>query len=577
MKLHAIKLVLLFAWCLLPLSLTADDVKVTVEIDDVDRLRAKTPIKGVITILHEEASKVDIGSFSIDGKPLKVEFVKDVKLSSDSSAILSSYRFTLEGKSKGIYLLPKILVHVGDNDFITVPFTYTVSNDPSAVKQNSGNPSTPTVGSSSTDYLELKASVEGSKTLYLGQRAKLIYVYSFVGNIHLSEEQLPMLDAKGLKKIGDTEIKDYESNGIGHHVVSQEVEATTPGVYTYGPSYITGFSSYQDPSGKLFYSKKLLRADADAMTITVKAIPLDGRPLSFTGAIGSYTFKVELASPPVASSGEKISLKISVAGNGALDDLKLPDLCCQPGWSGVFKQSDLPPSGFVHGDTKTFIVDVRPLAPSITEIPPIEFSYFDPVAEKFVTLKSAAVPLKVNVPKKSEKESSPKLPEPAIKAKEPAPIISKPPLIEISGNMPLEPKDLHNVIFGTWWSLLAFPIGAAVIIFQVNLRRYLKVQAAKIKLKNGDEWFADALKETECTPAFYHALYRAFFYRLVEIGAIASTNITPEALPTTGISGKVREFLCSLEEKRYAGKDIPSKKAIVEEARNLFMKIGNKP
>ena len=61
-----------------------------------------------------------------------------------------------------------------------------------------------------------------------------------------------------------------------------------------------------------------------------------------------------------------------------------------------FRIPDDPTTGLVEGSTKVFTETLRPTTPTLTEIPSIPFSFFDPVLERYVTVRSEPIPISVS-------------------------------------------------------------------------------------------------------------------------------------------------------------------------------------
>jgi hypothetical protein len=60
--------------------------------------------------------------------PLKVEFVKEVDLSSEGKLVITIYQFELPGKKKGNYDLPPISVKVGGKEYQAPPINLSVGD-----------------------------------------------------------------------------------------------------------------------------------------------------------------------------------------------------------------------------------------------------------------------------------------------------------------------------------------------------------------------------------------------------------------------------------------------------------------
>ena len=143
------------------------------------------------------------------------------------------------------------------------------------------------------------------------------------------------------------------------------------------------------------YQQVPVTLEAKAQTITVKSLPTTNKPASFNGAVGRYTMQSK-ASPLEVTVGDPVTLNIQISGQGAIDSLNLPKL----DWPS-FKSYE--PSVTTNKNnplgllgTRTFEQVVIPESDKITEVPRIEFSFFDPVTAQYRVLAKGPFPLKVN-------------------------------------------------------------------------------------------------------------------------------------------------------------------------------------
>ncbi len=136
-------------------------------------------------------------------------------------------------------------------------------------------------------------------------------------------------------------------------------------------------------------------ASATLQDIYVVPIPLDGRPDDYMGAVGRYSISAE-ATPDAVKVGEPINLQLAINGTGPMELVSAPNLSSQQQLTKNFKVADDQLAGLVDGSRKTFRTTIRPQNESTTEIPPISFSFFDPDAEKFVTVKTNPISIKVD-------------------------------------------------------------------------------------------------------------------------------------------------------------------------------------
>src|SRR5207253_4107183 len=99
---------------------------------------------------------------------------------------------------------------------------------------------------------------------------------------------------------------------------------------------------------------------------------------TFSGAVGNFSMTAE-ANPKRVQIGDPITIKAAISGRGNFDRMNAPELSDERGWhkyppSSNFKQDD---DVGISG-TKTFELVVSPNE-KLTSVPPLAFSYFDPV------------------------------------------------------------------------------------------------------------------------------------------------------------------------------------------------------
>jgi hypothetical protein len=436
------------------------------------------------------------------------------------------------------------------------------------------SPPSPATPVSGEPFLKLEAAIEGKTPLYPGERLRFIYRFFFRGNIELTQEVLPLLDAEGFLKIGDKEIKDYVKDQMNVNEISQTYQALKPGDYSFGPSIVAGHSYQEDARGNRVYSKEVLKSEAPAVKITVNPFPEKDKPASFSGAIGRFTFDVSLKSPSEINVGDEMTLIVDIAGEKNLHTAALPEICCQPGFEGFFRVSDLPPTSEIHGNIKTFTVHLRPLTDIIKEIPSVEFSFFDPSTNKYTVLTSKPIPITVKPSKALPVEDLDKEKQsmiPLESKKEFKPVL--PGAIEIQTNFLLHARDLYNKAFGTWWTMLVIPLGIAFLIYQNNLRHSVLKKKMEAKPVKSTDLFERAFLEQTPTSLFFALLNKAFKQALVEVKEIPQADISTEDLPQVGLSKEVRLFLSSIDEKRFSGQGNMSPTFLQSPAQALFEKI----
>lgn len=340
-----------------------------------------TPFLVTVTITHSSEMKVDPTSFEMMGKKLDPRLVKAVQFQGHSPLLISIYTFEQPGLLSGLQQLPAISASVGGKRLTSSPLAFEVKKEK---KEGRLEP-----------FLKLEPIFTGETPLYPGQIIYVGYRYSFNVNIDLVEEVLPLLEAMGFKKIGDKRIEEGEERGVSTRQIVQKAEALSPGEYVFGPSLVKGYPYTLDAKGEKIYAKSPLISEAKPLQIAVASFPKESRPAAFDGAVGDFSFRAELMGSKKVSLGDRITLRLEVEGEGEFDTVKPPDLCCQPGFSGFFGRSDLPPTSEKKGNVKAFQVELEVKNRDVEAIPPILFSFFNPKSKSYATKKSAKIPLEI--------------------------------------------------------------------------------------------------------------------------------------------------------------------------------------
>ena len=139
-----------------------------------------------------------------------------------------------------------------------------------------------------------------------------------------------------------------------------------------------------------------ITVQGNEMTMEVRSLPMKGRPLGFQGAIGTFTSESRIDTERV-SMGDPVRLVFEISGTGNFAAVPAPEINSNQ----KFKIG--PPSFSFEGNQITkhegkqsFEYIVTPLVAGLHEIPPIEFSYFDPIQESFVSASTLPHPLQVD-------------------------------------------------------------------------------------------------------------------------------------------------------------------------------------
>lgn len=545
----------LFFACLLPVVLVAQETTPVRVFADLDSdIFENAPIMGTLSIEHPEDAKIEKKSIQIKNVPLTAERLKEVRYSPNDPLTLTIYRFQLPAREKGLYALEEISVMVGGKIYTTIPSSFEVKKKKPSLEQQQGALA-PGKQKTSKPVFVLEAFVEPNRTLYPGQRTKVGYRYYFNRSIEASKEVLPLLEAEGFKKVGGKIARTAQNDDLSLLEVSQEIEATKPGEYTFGPSYFEGIASDADGQQIL----PALKGEAEIIKITVVELPQNVKPPSYKNAIGHYAFETKLDSTPNVEVGEKMLLRVIVSG-APLEDVELPDLCCQPGMAGRFHFSDIPPPAIMKEKSIQFVVDIRPMDAEIREIPVLEFSFFNPEKGVYERVHSNTIPVKVKaIVLEEEKKVALVWPKMEL----------APQPVTIEGFKELSPPNPLLKLLLSWWGLLTLPLAAGLIYFQIGLKKtldeyWLKQQRqSSLQLLNS----LNSCQKEELPSR----LKECFLQRLIEIGALDAFE-PYEELSDEGAQGMVKAFLLKVDAWHYA-ESADSSESLIQEARALYGEI----
>jgi hypothetical protein len=520
--------------------------------------QAHFPVEGTITITHSKEEKIDATSFKIEDKPLKVSFLKDVNMSASGDTLVSIYSFQLPAQEKGLYVLPAIAVQVGGQTYQTAPSTYEVKSETTSQSIS------PATAKSTPIIFRLKATVEGPTSLFPGERTKLLYRISYNRSVDLTRSVLPMVHPAHFQKIGDVQIRDYQQQDVTVQDLTQEVEASDLGTFQLGPSSIEGYA-YTMQNGQKVYEPTLLKSEAPALTLEVKPFPRSHQPPSFTGALGKIRAEASLESSNSIFVGDDVQVQVNIQGITNLTELRLPSLQCQPGFSGFFQTSDLPPPAEVKEGTKIFHVELRPLTSLVEQLPSIEVSSFDPKSGQYVVQHTSPISLTVKAhPIKISSQSFPS-------------VLTKIPLIGTWPTPQLYPLEFHGrpvqlTEMKTFWEatsrvLWLLPIGLGLLLLQKywheQSQKRPKPHIPKSEQLLQQAFQTDSLKLIE----------QAFWSRLWEKGMIPQGSFELDRIPEQNQLKLVRSFLLQLQTLQYSPDHTFDPSQIKQTAQQLFEKI----
>jgi hypothetical protein len=156
-------------------------------------------------------------------------------------------------------------------------------------------------------------------------------------------------------------------------------------------------SFFDDPFFNRSYQNVNLNLQSNTVTVNVKALPLANKPSSFKGAVGNFTISSGINRTDLKTN-EAITYKLSISGKGSLELIEN----LKPDFPPDFESYDpkindnINKSSSGLSGSRTFEYLTIPRNAGDFQIKPVEFSYFDPDKNTYITLTTPAYKIHVN-------------------------------------------------------------------------------------------------------------------------------------------------------------------------------------
>lgn len=219
------------------------------------------------------------------------------------------------------------------------------------------------------------------------------------------------------------------------------------------------------------YSNVEKTLTAPGSRITVNELPIDGKPASFSGAVGNFNLSSTINSTELKTN-EPATIKVVISGSGNMKLLKNPEIKFPDAFEVYDPKADNEfntGSGGVSG-TKTVEYLFIPRRAGKYEIPSAELSYFDLNNKTYKTLRTPVYVVNVSKGEGGEAVVG------NFTNKEDVTELVKDIRYIYTGNVELETE--KRPLFGTmpFWILFLIPLVLAAILF-VFLRKQMKDNA----------------------------------------------------------------------------------------------------
>ena len=319
------------------------------------------------------------------------------------------HTYTVLPQKEGTFTIPALSIDAGGKKLATQPLTLTVA-------RQSGGGQAGTAGASENNFAAAEW-VLPKTTAYVGEAIPAELRLYVLSQIRWELPQLPALSGEGftIQKMPKPTVTKATKDGREYDVAIFKTAITpakagklvlpasdlnTVMVLPQKRSQRPRFPGFPDAFNDQFFngafnSPQQVVVRPESIELEIKPLPVAGRPASFAGAVGQFTMAPIQASPAKLRVGDPVTITAVVKGIGSFDRMNAPTIAEEEGWklyppSGKFKAND---EVGISGE-KTFEIAAIPESAK-TELPKIEFSFFNPSTEKYETITAKRFPLTV--------------------------------------------------------------------------------------------------------------------------------------------------------------------------------------
>lgn len=382
-----------------------------------------------------------------------------------------SYLYMVQADRPGIYIIPPIRATVDGKVLQTVPITCTVlPAGPAAIPPGAGQgggfqaPGGQTrLRSGESEKIGFMRIILPKKTAYTGELVPMTIKAYFRQGIQATINSEPHITGESfvLQHQADKPQQTEEVvNGIPYSVLTWNDSISGVKVGTFPlevdlgatllvrqqirhPAGMFGSPFFGDEFLNNFfgggYKEKKVKLVGPKQSLTIVDLPEKGRPANFGGAIGTFSLLVSVK-PTTAKVGDPLTLKMVVTGTGNFDRVEPPVFPGGSDWKTYTPSSGFKDLGNGRG-RKKFEQAIVPTSSRLRAVPPVSFTYFDPGAKQYVTLKSDAIAIHLQGGGPVTAMAAPEQPAPA--KKKTGTVAEKPPAAALipaaaTGLAPLE-------------------------------------------------------------------------------------------------------------------------------------------
>ena len=346
-----------------------------------------------------------------------------------SHTVKCTYTYALQAYQEGTVHVGSASLTVKGNKITSQPFDIKVIPDDGSHAAPSGGGTSSGQGQSQQNTTDSQVSgkdlflrvIPSKKSAYVGEQVVLTYkLYTKVPVSSVSLSKMPSYAGFWTKDVSDNSGTLKQSseyiNGIEYTTAEIQKVIVVPqrsGKLALDPMTMECIAQIRternnnrsmDPFEAFFndpfFNRNIVNVkkelSSQALTLEVKNLPENGKPASFAGAVGNYSFKSDIDKTEL-STNEAVTLTLTVSGTGNVELLQMPEPVFPPDFEvydpKISTSTNVGSQGLT-GTKKAEYLAIPRRAGSFT-IPSVEFSYYNSSTDSYEVLSSEPYEIKV--------------------------------------------------------------------------------------------------------------------------------------------------------------------------------------
>lgn len=327
-----------------------------------------------------------------------ISYVNGQVQSKSESAVI----YTVMAQHEGKYTISGLRLRVGNKELNAQPVTISIVASSGGRNTMREDRAERAPSSSNAEY-KYEALVP-RRSVYVQEALPIVYKLYATEQPRIESPQPTVYEGfVSLDLLGNKDRQMVLERSGGKDWVSVEMMkellfAQHAGQLTIPANELTVLTTLRDPGGDIFLTRTIPRTLATKpITIEVKALPEEGKPADFSGAVGNFTARYELSSTEWRTN-EATNLKLVLEGAGNLKIASLPRITL-PDDIEVYDPVEHTEQTYEGGQLRSKRTIEYSLIPRNTgrvTIPSVTLSFFDPQAGQYrsTSTKEIAVQIK---------------------------------------------------------------------------------------------------------------------------------------------------------------------------------------